>query len=121
MFIKKYRLFAQLGFHRFLYGDHGFRLEIFRFFNELRFGLWSVYSDDEFNGGFKVSFPLPPRTYKSRRAFRVRMTDYFDLSYQGRYTTLVGTQLRANELLDDTFIRYNPQYFKSNLGRAEGR
>ena len=59
-FLKRYRLFTSLGYHRFVYKDHGLRLDIFRFFNEFQFGLWSVYADDSFNGGFKFSIPLPP-------------------------------------------------------------
>ena len=120
-FFKRRRLFTSIGFHRFLYKDHGLRFDAFRFFNEFQFGLWGVYADDSFNGGFQFSIPLPPRIYKPRRHFRPRIANYFDLAYQGKYNTTIGTTLKANDIFDDMFLRYNPQYLKSNLGRAQAQ
>ncbi|MBN1559149.1 hypothetical protein JW998_02795 [candidate division KSB1 bacterium] len=117
-FIKRFQLFASLAVHRFIYQDQGLRAEIFRFFNELQFGFWAVHADASLNGGFQLSIPLPPPRYKPREYWRPRLASYFDLEYAGRYDTTAGTTLKANEIIDDIFLRYNPQYLKSNIGRA---
>ncbi|MBN1466981.1 hypothetical protein JXA02_14600 [candidate division KSB1 bacterium] len=118
-FIKRYQLFTSLAVHRFIQQDHGVRFELFRFFNEFQFGLWGVYADAGVNGGFQFSLPLPPPRYKPRGYFRPRIAGYFDLEYYGVYDTTVGTTLKANEIMDDIFLRHHPHYLKSNLGRAE--
>jgi hypothetical protein len=118
-FIKRYRLFASLAVHRFVYQDHGFRCDIYRFFNEFQFGFWAVHADATLNGGFQLSIPLPPPHYQPRGYFRPRLASYFDLEYSGKYDTTAGTIFRASEIMDDIFLRYNPQYLKSNAGRAE--
>ena len=114
-FFKFYKLFLSLGFHRFVYQDHGLRFDAFRFFHELQLGFWAIYSEDDFNGGFQFSIPLPPYKYQSRGYFRTRTASYFDLSYKSKFASKSGTQLRANTILDDMFLRYHPQYLHSNI------
>lgn len=117
-FMTKYKLFVSLGFYRFVLQDHGVRCDVQRFFDEFTFGLWGVYADNTANGGFLFSIPLPPRTYKRRGYFRLRMADYFALSYQGKYTSSSGIRLQANTILDDMFTRHHPHLLLSNIGRT---
>jgi len=118
-FQPRLQLFFTLGVHRFVYKDYGLHLQIFRFFHDFRFGFWSVYTNAEFNGGFQFALPLPPKRYRPRRFFRIHPADYFNWSYQAKRNTLNGTRLRANEIIDDLFVRYNPNYIKSKMSVFE--
>lgn len=114
-FMRPLQLFLSFGAHRFIYKDYGLKFQVYRFFHDFQFGLWSVFANDEFNGGFQFSLPLPPKRYRARARMRVRMASYFNWSYQAKRNTINGYRLRANELADDMFIRYNPQYIDSKL------
>jgi hypothetical protein len=115
------QLFFSLGAHRFIYKDYGMRMQVYRFFHDFQFGFWSVYSNAEFNGGFQFSLPLPPRRYRSRKTVRIRPASYFNWNYQAKRNTINGYRLRANEISDDLFIQYNPQYISSKLAFFSGR
>lgn len=114
-FMRPLQLFLSLGAHRFIYKDYGLKFQVYRFFHDFQFGLWSVVANDEFNGGFQFSLPLPPKRYRPRNRMRVRMASYFNWSYQAKRNTINGSRLRANELTDEMFIRYNPRYIDSKL------
>ncbi len=121
LFMRRLQLFFKAGYHRFLKADQGFRFDLFRYFYEFRFGLWATAANNEYNGGFRVSIPLPPRQYAVRKTFRIRPASYFELGYQGRRNTQSGQVLHANELFDEMHIRYHPAYLESNLGRLKSK
>ena len=113
------QLFFSIGAHRFIYEDHGLRLQVYRFFHDFRFGFWSTYADSEFNGGFQFSLPLPPKRYRLRKSVRIRPASYFNWTYQAKRNTINGRQLRANEQTDEMFIQYNPSYISTKLSFFE--
>lgn len=121
LFMRRLQLFLKAGYHQFIFQDQGFRFDLYRFFREFRFGLWATTSDNELNGGFRLSIPLPPRQYGIRQYVRLRPSSYFDIGYQGKRNSTAGRVLRANELFDDMLIRHHPAYLETQLGRLESK
>lgn len=119
-FEKKFKTFASLGVHRFITQNHGLRFEINRFFDEFLCGFWGTYTEKIYNGGIRISLPLPPKRYKPRGFVRPRIASYYNMTYIGRYTETSATHLYANRIMDEMLLRNNPQYLRSKLRRMAG-
>jgi hypothetical protein len=114
-FIRQWRFFVSCGYHQFIEQDTGWRFDVFRFFGGFRFGMWVSSGGQTWNGGFRISLPLPPSHYRPRQSFRVRTADYLSIGYQGKRETNAGRMLENSELMDDLLIHSFPGYLSSYL------
>ncbi len=120
LFERKYRTFTTVGYHKFITQNHGWRVDVNRFFDELLFGFWATYTEQSYNGGIQLSLPLPPRRYKPRGFVRPRVASYYNMMYVGKYTQTNSVRLYANTIMDDVLLRNNPQLLQSKLKRLNG-
>ncbi len=118
-FFPRYRLFLNAGFHGFIEQDTGVRLEAFRFFNDLRLGVWAVAAGGEWNGGLRIALPLPPSRYSARHRFRIRSADYFVIGYQARRELYTGKLPEKSEVMDELLIYNFPAYLQSHIAVGE--
>lgn len=117
-YMRQYHTFLNASYNQFVYQDNGWRIDIFRFFDEFKCGFWILVTPEETNGGFHFSLPLPPKEYGARKRFRIRPAQYFNWQYSGISNQYSGVQLKANTYAEDLLIRYNPMYLHSKMGRA---
>ncbi|MDR0995792.1 MAG: YjbH domain-containing protein [Tannerella sp.] len=111
---------------RYLHGDYGFRFDLSRHFGETVIGFYALRTGGLYNGGFRFAVPLPRRKRAQRRAFRLRLPEYFDWEYSAQS----GNEYVARQLgeyyetrPDESPARadYNPAYLKhAMLDLAEG-
>jgi len=73
---------------RFLNGDRGVGLGVFRLFYDVEIGFSGVYSDNEFNGYIDVSLPLPPGNRSSFASHGIAPAREFRLKYRYNSRTI---------------------------------
>lgn len=66
---------------RYLYGDYGCRVDGICHFGEYCIGLYGIYSDKEYNGGFHFSIPVAGKSQKRMGYISVRVPEFFDWEY----------------------------------------
>lgn len=75
------RLEAGLTGGRFIYGDHGARLDITRHFGEYAIGVYGILTGGEYNAGFHFAIPMGGKRQTRKGFFRPMLPEYFDLEY----------------------------------------
>lgn len=103
---------------RYIYGDYGARGDCTRHFGEYAVGLYGMYIEGEFNGGFHLSIPLPGRKWKRVHGFRIKPADYFAWTYSlvshgkfidermGRSYDIKPGENKSGNFYQPDFIRY---------------
>lgn len=66
---------------RYVFGDYGLKAACERHFGPTTIGVFLGTSERVLNGGFCFSAPLPGKSWKRKRAVRVKPADYFTYHY----------------------------------------
>ena len=118
----RYNLEMELTGERYIYGDYGVRADCVRHFGEISIGLFAMYSGGEVNGGFSFSVPMPRKKRATRKYFRIRLPEYWEISYEAQSGNAyaerrLGRRYRTapEESRSTTF--YNPDFIRDQLLR----
>ena len=117
-----YQLELELTAERYIYGDYGARLDCVRHFGETTVGLFAMVSGGEANGGFSFSVPLPRKKRMQRKAVRIRLPEYWGLTYEAQSGNeyaerRLGRRYQTDPVVSRTNRFYNPDYVRKQLMR----
>lgn len=117
-----YQLELELTAVRYIYGDYGARLDCVRHFGETTVGLFAMVSGGEANGGFSFSVPLPRKKRMQRKAVRIRLPEYWGLTYEAQSGNeyaerRLGRRYQTDPVVSRTNRFYNPDYVRKQLMR----
>ncbi|HRW96046.1 MAG TPA: YjbH domain-containing protein, partial [Bacteroidales bacterium] len=105
---------VQIG--NFLYNNLAARFDILRQFGEVKIGFFALAAQsDEFNGGFNLAIPLPPRKFMKPRFIRIRQADEFKWEYGAKSFIESGILHKTGSELNDIMLEFNPDFFKKRL------
>ena len=117
-----YQLELELTAERYIYGDYGARFDCVRHFGETTVGLFAMVSGGEANGGFSFSVPLPRKKRMQRKAVRIRLPEYWGLTYEAQSGNeyaerRLGRRYQTDPVVSRTNRFYNPDYVRKQLMR----
>lgn len=117
-----YQLELELTAERYIYGDYGARFDCVRHFGETTVGLFAMVSGGEANGGFSFSVPLPRKKRMQRKAVRIRLPEYWGLTYEAQSGNeyaerRLGRRYQTDPVISRTNRFYNPDYVRKQLMR----
>lgn len=117
-----YQLELELTAERYIYGDYGARFDCVRHFGETTVGLFAMISGGEANGGFSFSVPLPRKKRMQRKAVRIRLPEYWGLTYEAQSGNeyaekRLGRRYQTDPVVSRTNRFYNPDYVRKQLMR----
>ena len=117
-----YQLELELTAERYIYGDYGARFDCVRHFGETTVGLFAMVSGGEANGGFSFSVPLPRKKRMQRKAVRIRLPEYWGLTYEAQSGNeyaerRLGRRYQTDPVVSSTNRFYNPDYVRKQLMR----
>lgn len=117
-----YQLELELTAERYIYGDYGARFDCVRHFGETTVGLFAMVSGGEANGGFSFSVPLPRKKRMQRKAVRIRLPEYWGLTYEAQSGNeyaerRLGRRYQTEPVVSRTNRFYNPDYVRKQLMR----
>lgn len=117
-----YQLELELTAERYIYGDYGARFDCIRHFGETTVGLFAMVSGGEANGGFSFSVPLPRKKRMQRKAVRIRLPEYWGLTYEAQSGNeyaerRLGRRYQTDPVVSRTNRFYNPDYVRKQLMR----
>lgn len=117
-----YQLELELTAERYIYGDYGARLDCVRHFGETTVGLFAMVSGGEANGGFSFSVPLPRKKRMRRKAVRVRLPEYWGLTYEAQSGNeyaerRLGRRYQTEPVVSRSNRFYNPDFVRKQLLR----
>lgn len=106
-------LAIQYGFGRYLHGENGHKLLIYRNFNEYIMGLQAYWGDFDRNFGFYVNLPLIPSKYYFNKKIRVKPSKYLNYSYLA--TSDYYWYFRTGYDTSKEYLELNPQVIMDQL------
>lgn len=117
-----YQLELELTAERYIYRDYGVRFDCVRHFGETTVGLFAMVSGGEANGGFSFSVPLPRKKRMQRKAVRIRLPEYWGLTYEAQSGNeyaerRLGRRYQTDPVVSRTNRFYNPDYVRKQLMR----
>jgi len=101
----------------FLYNSFGARFDVLRQFGEVNIGFFALFASGDFNGGFKLAIPLPPRKYTKLKYVRIRPSHRFAWEYKARGFYRSGTMYKTGHRLHELFLDFNPDQIKNQIIR----
>lgn len=110
-----YDLVARLEVGNFLYNVLSARFEVLRQFGQVKIGFFAFATQDDYDGGFRFTVPLPPRKYTKLRFFRVRPSKTFGWEYRAKGFPQNGVKYQTGYNLTDMLLDYNPDFVKKRL------
>ena len=117
-----YNLEMELTGERYIYGDYGVWADCIRHFGEVSIGVFAMYSGGEVNGGFSFSVPLPRKKRAARKYFRIRLPEYWGLSYEAQSGNeyaerRLGRRYQTSPEENRSATFYNPDFIRDQLLR----
>ncbi len=85
-----YQMRADLKIGQFLFGDRGFRADVYRHFGEVTIGFYAYYTGNEPGGGFHFAVPLNPFIRRHKHPVQVSLASYFDMEYNYKNAFVYG-------------------------------
>ncbi len=113
----KLALWADVGYARYLYKDHGWYASVKRAFGEVEIGFFGFYTEREPNVGFTFALPLPPGRYARPGLFRVRPAEHFNFNYRYRSLLQTGRRYGTGYSLDSYWGELQPSMLEGRLRR----
>ncbi len=101
----------------FLYNSFGARFDVIRQFGEVNIGFFAMFASDDFNGGFKIAIPLPPRKYTKLKYIRIRPSKRFKWEYRAKGFPKSGTIYNTGHNMHELFLDFNPDQIKKQIIR----
>jgi len=114
---RTYDLNMRMQYGRFLYGDHGTRVEVHRHFSEVEFGFFGIKTSLGNNVGFFISLPLIPRRYHDTGLLRIRPAPRFPVQYRYQGNDFRARDYETGITLDDHLRQIYPSFLKNEMER----
>jgi hypothetical protein len=114
----KFDFIMKAGYGKFLYGDKGWRFDVFRQFGEAGVGFFAIRTDAGKNGGFTLSIPIFPS--KRLHPGRIRVSPALDFPWSYRYKGLAtyGIQYETRNSVDGFMKNLNPDFVENQFSTA---
>jgi hypothetical protein len=111
----EFDLTLKAGYGRFLYQDDGWRIDVFRQFDEVEFGFFALSTEGGKNGGFSLSIPIFPSKRMVPGRVRLSPAFYFPWSYRYRGMPVYGIRYETQNDIDDFMKNLNPDFVENQL------
>ncbi len=114
-YLPRYQLRTDLSLGRFIAGDDGFRLDIYRHFGETTIGVYATYTGHDPNGGFHFSIPISPQKRKHSYRVRAMLAPYFDMEYNARNEFVYNRYYKTSPDENRSYQDLYPQYIRNQI------
>ncbi len=117
---RMYDLNMRMQYGRFLYGDHGTRVEVHRHFSEVEIGFFGINTRLGNNFGFFISLPLSPRRYRDMGPVRVRPASRFPVQYRYQGNDFRARSYETGITFDENLMQIYPSFLRNEMKRYFG-
>lgn len=112
---KPYDLLIRMDVGNFLFNVPAIQFEVLRQFGEVEIGFFAIATQDDYDGGFRFSIPIPPPKYTKMKWLRVRPSDSFKWKYRAKGFPQNGVTYNTGYSLTEDLMEYNPDFIKKRL------
>lgn len=118
-FIPRLSSSVGLSLGQFLFQDRGLRIDLVRQYGNLDIGFFAIGSENGFNGGFNLAFPLFPGKLLRTKWFELRTNEDFRWEYGVNNEDLVGRRYRTGTTRLKDFLRpYHSQFITQQISSS---
>jgi hypothetical protein len=114
-FIPRYNVEFEGGIRCYIYGDMGLYGTCTRWFGETAVGFYAMAGEEDFNGGFYFSVPLPFKKRNRHHFFRITIPDHYELIYNGGTEFYYGQTYGIHPGANRVRGFYRADYIKNEL------
>jgi len=111
----RYGLKFKAGAAQYIYKDRGLFASCTRYFGEKAFGFYALLGEQSTNGGFHLTFPFPDKKRSSRKAFRITIPKYYEMSYDAGTEFLNGQIYKTSPDLNRINNNNHPEYLINEI------
>jgi len=115
-FYPQYNLQFKGGVAQYIYQDKGLHGSLTRYFGETMVEFYAMLGEDDFNGGFRVTIPLPfKKRLRKGKIIKITIPESLRLSYNAGTELYYGQMYSTNKQGSKTTIRKFPKLLKNQI------